>query len=368
MNSSEAADPPGRAWLDGGRRVPEIGASGRAHRDRAGGGAVVVKVILRAHLEDRSGYGQHVGHLGRQLERLGHAVRFEPLNPALEPPDYCRARLAAPGEAGRVLQVCPPFLPCPPGAVYGTTWEGDVLPPACVAHLADARLVVVNSRFIRDAFVRSGVRPPVVVVPLGVDPGEYRPTHDPPAACRFGVVANLAYSARRKNVAGAVAAFRLAFGADPRPRLAIKVNRGDEFADPGDPRIEVIRERFTTGQMRAFYNSLTCLVSASMAEGFGLCPLQAMACGRPVIATTFGGHAEYLDDGVGYPVAYELARPDWSEGGGAVAVPDVGSMARQMRRVCADPAEAAVRGARSAARAAAFSWDRHGAAMARLLA
>ena len=117
--------------------------------------------------------------------------------------------------------------------------------------------------------------------------------------------------------------------------------------------------------MRRFYAGLTALVSASMAEGFGLCPLQAMACGRPVLATTYGGHGEYLDAAVGYPVDYDLVEPDWYEGGGHLALPSVESMAEQMRLVYEDRAEAAARGARALARAGEFTWDRYGDRLAR---
>lgn len=322
-------------------------------------------ILIRAHLEDVSGYGQHVEQTGRQLERLGHRVRFEALSVPGRLPDYFASRLAVSGRADEVVQICPPFLPCPPGAIYGTTWESDRFPAACAAHLAPARLVVVNSRFIRDAVVAAGVAAPVAVVPLGVDPAEYHPSGPPPAACRFGLVANLAHGARRKNVAGAVAAFRLAFPAEADVALALKVGPSDELAAPGDPRIAVIRAFYPAEELRRFYAGLTALVSASMAEGFGLCPLQAMACGRPVIAATYGGHAEYLDAAVGYPVDYTLVEPDWYEGGGHLALPSVESLARQMRRVYEDRPEAAARGARALGCAREFTWDRYGDRLAR---
>ena len=237
------------------------------------------------------------------------------------------------------------------------------IPPG-LAPPPPAPLVVVNNEFIPRAFVRSGVRAPVVVVPLGVAPAEYHPTREAPAACRFGLVANLADSPRRKNIRGAIDAFRLAFPAaaadDADASLTIKLNAGDPFDPPADPRITLIRERFTTAQLRDFYNGLTALISASMGEGFGLCPLQAMACARPVIATAYAGHAEYLDAAVGYPVDYDLVRPAWYEGGGTLALPSVRSLAAAMRAVRADRELAARKGVAALARARQFTWDRYG--------
>ncbi len=319
-----------------------------------------MNIRIRAHLENLTGYGQHVEHTARQLERRGHRVGFEALSPGGLTADFFRDRPDEGHEPDRILQICPPFLPCPPGAIYGTTWESDTFPAACAAHLAPASLVIANSRFIRDAFVRAGVQSPILIIPLGVSAEEYHPLHPPPAECRFGLVANLADSPRRKNIEGAVAAFRLAFPAESDVSLTIKLNRRDEFDPLGDLTITLIRETFTTAALNRFYNSLTALVSASMAEGFGLCPLQAMACARPAIATTYGGHGEYLDEAVGYPVAYDLVKPSWYEGGGTLALPSIPSMARQMRAVYDDRATALRKGAAALERARAFTWDRYG--------
>jgi len=326
-----------------------------------------MNVLIRAHLEAGTGYGQHVEHTARQLERHGHRVRFQALNQGRRLPQFFADRLTDGEKSDQVIQISPPFSPCPPGAIYCTTWESDVFPAVCVAHLAPARLVITNSRFIAQAFVRSGVHAPVHVVPLGVCPAEYHPIHEPPIECRFGLVANLTHSPHRKNIQGAIDAFRLAFANDPDVSLTIKINRLDTFDHPGDPGITLIKGTFSTERMRWFYNSLTCLVSASMAEGFGLCPLQAMACGRPAIATTYGGHTEYLDPTVGYPVGYELVQPDWYEGGGNLALPSVPSMASQMRAVYEDRSSAIAQGAAALRRARAFSWDRYGDRLVELI-
>jgi len=65
------------------------------------------------------------------------------------------------------------------------------------------------------------------------------------------------------------------------------------------------------------------LFPARWAEPWGLVPLEAMACGRPVIASGTGGSAEYLRDG----------------GNALVVAPDdPAGLARAVRRLAADPA------------------------------
>jgi len=49
--------------------------------------------------------------------------------------------------------------------------------------------------------------------------------------------------------------------------------------------------------LREFYSRHHVVCQPSRAEGFGLVPLEALACGVPVVATACTGHAEYLRRG-----------------------------------------------------------------------
>ena len=42
--------------------------------------------------------------------------------------------------------------------------------------------------------------------------------------------------------------------------------------------------------------TVTAVLQPSRAEGFGLIPLQAVACGTPALLTGATGHAEYVED------------------------------------------------------------------------
>ena len=48
--------------------------------------------------------------------------------------------------------------------------------------------------------------------------------------------------------------------------------------------------------LRALYSSCTAFVYPSLYEGFGLPPLEAMACGAPVIASRIAAHQETLGE------------------------------------------------------------------------
>jgi glycosyltransferase involved in cell wall biosynthesis len=58
----------------------------------------------------------------------------------------------------------------------------------------------------------------------------------------------------------------------------------------------------------AAYASADVLVFPSLSETFGLAPLEAMACGLPVIATTVGGLVDTVRDGVN-ALTYDPAAP-----------------------------------------------------------
>ena len=93
-----------------------------------------------------------------------------------------------------------------------------------------------------------------------------------------------------------------------------------------------------------FYLESTCVVVPSRHEGLPNAALEAMAAGRPVIATRVGGTAEAVEEGVT---------------GFLVPPGDPGLLAEAIRTILADPERAARMGAAGRARVACeFSVDR----------
>ena len=91
----------------------------------------------------------------------------------------------------------------------------------------------------------------------------------------------------------------------------------------------------------ALYSAAEAFVFPSLYEGFGLPPLEAMACGAPVLTSNVSSLPEVVGD------AALTADPY-----------DVGALAAAIERVLADePLRAELR-ARGPARAAQFSWER----------
>jgi glycosyltransferase involved in cell wall biosynthesis len=94
-------------------------------------------------------------------------------------------------------------------------------------------------------------------------------------------------------------------------------------------------------QLVALFQSATALLQPSLAEGFGLPALEAMACGSLVIAHAIPALAEVVGDA-----------------GCLVRAADGSELTHAMRRAVREPGWARDLGARGVERAKRFSWDR----------
>jgi glycosyltransferase involved in cell wall biosynthesis len=90
--------------------------------------------------------------------------------------------------------------------------------------------------------------------------------------------------------------------------------------------------------------SCDCYVSLHRSEGFGLTMAEAMAFGKPVIATNYGGNTDFMTRENSYLVDYELATMERKTGpyekGWVRADANVAQAASYMRRVFEDREEA----------------------------
>ncbi len=179
--------------------------------------------------------------------------------------------------------------------------ETDRILPHWVQACNRFDLVCVPSSFCRRAFIDSGVNAPVMIVPHGVSPA-FAP--DPPARERDRFVFFNAFRhqvAQRKGYAELLRCFRAAFAGrdDVMLRLAVTDHR---WLPPPDAAIAAQIEFVSTGGLDEAivarrYAAAHCTVHPSLGEGFGLVPLESIACATPVIAPAHTGLADYLDDG-----------------------------------------------------------------------
>jgi D-inositol-3-phosphate glycosyltransferase len=195
----------------------------------------------------------------------------------------------------------------------------------------------------------------ITVVPCGVDLERFTP--DGPAEPRDGERARIVAACRlveRKGIGDAVRALAdvagaelhvaggpdaSALGADPEAQrlraLADRLGVADRL---------VLRGRVGRDAMPALLRSADVVVCAPWYEPFGIVPLEAMACGVPVVATAVGGQIDSVVHGLT---------------GLHVAPRDPGALAAALRELLEDPARSVEYGRAGRRRARRrFGWDR----------
>ena len=202
----------------------------------------------------------------------------------------------------------------------------------------------------------------MAMVPCGFDAGEFEPQSRAQARARLGLPADefmvlqLGRMVPRKGVETVVRAMACA----PCDGMRLRVVGGDcDVADgartPEIGRLQAVARdcgvsgrvvfegRKTRAALRDWYAAADVFVTTPWYEPFGITPLEAMACARPVVGSAVGGVQFSVVDGVT---------------GLLVPPKDPPALARALATLRADPAAAAAMGEAGLARArAAFTWD-----------
>jgi glycosyltransferase involved in cell wall biosynthesis len=165
--------------------------------------------------------------------------------------------------------------------------------------------------------------------------------------------------AERKNPLAVVDAFRSAFRPDDRARLFVKcVNEGGSPADFAalreramGHRVHLLPGYWPANEVQDLVAACDVYVSLHRSEGTGLTITDAMAHGKPVIATGWSGNMDVMNVANSFPVRYDLVEIAKSAGpydaGQVWAEPSVEHAAALMRAVYEDRAEAERVGARA---------------------
>lgn len=211
------------------------------------------------------------------------------------------------------------------------------------AHRADA--IIVVSRFVAGEVQRRlGVPASQITVASNGAPEWKEP---PAAAGPDGYLLFVGTLEPRKNVGGLLDAYgRLAARSPRTPRLVLAGRAAPETADsvaaihrpPLAGKVD-FRGYVSPEQREPLYKGAQALVIPSFDEGFGIPALEAMAAGVPVIAAERGALPEVVGD------AGLLVDPD-----------DPDSIAAAMERMTGDAALRATCAARGLDRARQFTW------------
>lgn len=236
-----------------------------------------------------------------------------------------------------------------------TTTEVNGIPKDWVRVLNEMDEIWTTSEFAKNSIRNSGVKPPIFNMREGVDPNYFHPDIKPfenNVDKKFLFISNFAWG-RRKGVNELFEAFSKEFSYKEDVALVIKAlpsyhamdikkDMAGLYHQSDSAPILVWDAVLPNHLLSGFYAAGHCLVFPTRGEGFGLPPLEALACGVPVITTCYSGMMDYLvKNGKPLPgvelINYKMKKFDGTDSiyyhGFNWAMPSVSHLRRLMRKV-----------------------------------
>ena len=164
-----------------------------------------------------------------------------------------------------------------------------------------------SSRFAYNAYIGSFPKP-VRHMPMAVNVEEsaHKTRQDfglPESDHLFVFSFDFLSSVKRKNPQACIQAFQSAFPQGGEPvGLVVKAMRAEDdnplwqalkALAESDPRIHIINETLSRGEVLDLYRACDCFVSLHRSEGFGRGIADAMMLGKPVITTGYSGNLDF---------------------------------------------------------------------------
>jgi glycosyltransferase involved in cell wall biosynthesis len=239
-------------------------------------------------------------------------------------------------------------------------WELEALPAGAVRDLARYDEVWAPSSFLK-ALLDDALGRTTILVPQPVLVPDFPPKPRPATGpLRILFFFDFDSFMARKNPHAAIAAFQRAFRRSEDVTLTVKVRGGNDRGGrawlareaSADPRIQIVDRTLTVQEMTELLERCDVFLSLHRSEGFGFGCAQALAAGKTVVSTDYGGTTDFVTPETGYPVAWRrvpVAAGDYIEAANASwADPDIDHAAALLRRIYDDPSEGRRRAAAGA--------------------
>jgi glycosyltransferase involved in cell wall biosynthesis len=205
-------------------------------------------------------------------------------------------------------------------------WELPVLPKSWVPGIALFDALVLCSDFMRQTFESAVPGIPTVYAehPLFIPENitscsEIRTRFGlSKSTFVFGASFDLGGDIARKNPGALVRIFKQSFGDEDDVALLLKCNGSVDVAKgnpdirraieltQSDRRIHIIAETLPYDTVLGIYAACDAYLSFHRAEGLGLGPMEAMALGKPVVATGYSGNISYMTEQNSILLPYRL--------------------------------------------------------------
>jgi glycosyltransferase involved in cell wall biosynthesis len=349
-------------------------------------------VVWYAPLLNFSGYADEARAFILGLRERGNEVRAEPLgepsaayvkglDPSLKASLDAATRTPRPKHAIHVLHIPGQTLSRLPGAgfhIARSMFETDGLPASWVPRLNEMDEIWVPTTFNERTFRAAGVTAPIHIVPGGVHADAFADVEPLPIdGLRSTVFLSVFEWSFRKGWDVLLKAWAKAFSAKddvtlllrtyPMKRAGVDIPQADierqintYLGKLGTSRkrvapIVVLHDPVPDADMPRLYATATAYVSCTRGEGWGRPMLEAMAAGKPTIATRWSANLAFMNDDNSLLLDAEAVEAvDQREEldfyrGQRWARPSSTHLTKLLKQVVADPSAAAAIGARARA-------------------
>lgn len=297
------------------------------------------------------GYGRLSLKTAQALLRLGHDIYPFEVELLDKPAWYLQA---AGLQFDRVtIQLCPPDMMkhIPGRSVAFTMHETETLPYHWADWINDKnQWVLTPSYWMRDVLTDNGVKLPIEVVPAGIDPEEcsiVMPHRNQP----YTFIC-LGDRGDRKGWDTTWSAFYKVFGRNNRNvRLIIKCRpgslpKGMDFSYSPDDRLSIWRT--DVANIADVFAVADACINPNRAEGLGMWPREAAACGLPVVTTRYSGTADDIDEWAIPIENFTLTESHMQGAGGLWATPSLDEVCEHMLWLYEHQDEGRAKGLKSA--------------------
>lgn len=206
-------------------------------------------------------------------------------------------------------------------------WEGDKVPDYFIEEMLneDIEYIIVPSKHTKEAIENTDSIKPIQsiswkddlmekikVIPHGVDLNKFYPKEKKTPNFTFFCNKGFRNLEDRGGVQYLIKAFIEEFKLG-EAELNIKINPSYGVLDINKifdlkkaPVIRINPHNIPYEELVGLYNECDVYVSPTRAEAFNLGCIEAMACGKPVITTNFGGQTDYCTNKTGWLIGGEL--------------------------------------------------------------
>jgi glycosyltransferase involved in cell wall biosynthesis len=277
--------------------------------------------MLVGNIWGSSGYANHTRNLAKAIDKIIPVKLETQIYPGYEMQidDQELEMIKRNGEYNIVLMITLPiywnkFIEKDKKNLGFLVWEGDKIPLCWLKECLNPFIhrILVPSKHTKDAIIRTAeenginIENKIWIIHHGVDIDRFKPKENKDKIFRF--LCNKGYRNKedRGGIQYAIQAFIEEFK-EENVEMIIKLNPAYPPGNlPIHPKIKIITEDYNLDELIKLYQNCDVFVSTTRAEAFNIPCIEAMACGKPVITTNFGGQTDFCNTNNGWIVDGEL--------------------------------------------------------------